>query len=107
MPKITCEAIKCYYNAEGLCSKDSVKIEGSSTTKNSLGTCCESYENSDKCSGGACNLKNSVAGANSIECDATNCHYNEGKKCTANGINVIGHNADKCSETSCETFKLN
>ncbi len=104
MPEITCEAIKCSYNNDGYCAKTHVKIEGSSNTQDCSNTCCESYENSYK-SGDSCKFENSVAGDNSIECDATNCVYNDHKACTADGINVIGHNADKCSETCCETFE--
>lgn len=40
-----------------------------------------------------------------IVCDATNCTYNESKKCTAPGINVGGSTAHNAYETECDTFK--
>ena len=40
-----------------------------------------------------------------IVCDATNCTYNDCKKCTAPGINVGGQTAQSSYETECNTFK--
>ena len=43
-----------------------------------------------------------------IHCDAKNCEYHgEDSRCMAGDISVGCKNACCCSETACETFKLN
>ena len=39
-----------------------------------------------------------------LNCSATNCVYNNSKKCYAGGINVAGSRADSTSQTTCSTF---
>ena len=40
-----------------------------------------------------------------IVCDATNCTYNDAKRCTATCIEVGGTSATKSCDTECNTFK--
>ncbi|MBQ3115385.1 MAG: DUF1540 domain-containing protein [Clostridia bacterium] len=40
-----------------------------------------------------------------IVCDATNCTYNDSKKCTASNITIGNCNATSSRETECNTFK--
>ena len=42
---------------------------------------------------------------NGVKCVVTNCvHHNTNNECTARGIVVGGQDANKVSETGCETF---
>lgn len=40
-----------------------------------------------------------------IQCDVTNCHYNEQKSCVANEIKVGPQYAASSADTVCATFK--
>jgi hypothetical protein len=42
----------------------------------------------------------------SIDCDATNCIYNNDKICNADRIDVIGAEAEKAHQTECYTFRM-
>lgn len=39
-----------------------------------------------------------------LNCSATNCAHNQGRKCYAGGINVAGSSATSTSQTTCSTF---
>lgn len=42
---------------------------------------------------------------NGVQCDVTNCYYNEQKSCTADEIKVGPQFAATSSDTICATFK--
>lgn len=39
-----------------------------------------------------------------LNCSATNCAHNQGRKCYAGSINVTGNSATSTSQTTCSTF---
>ena len=104
MPTIKCDAVKCVFNTHGGCSREYIEVNKECTAHECCETYCDSF--SDKMS----EMKNSActdgcACKNSdIECEVTNCAYNQNKVCTAGSIHVGKSHSSKPVETECETF---
>lgn len=100
MPKLNCSVQNCAYNAESCCSLGNVKVDGSSHTEHTEGTCCNSFAEG----GSGHNCSGVPADYSEIDCQATSCTYNENCRCHADSIQVVGNGADRCGETECGTF---
>lgn len=115
--ELGCSAGGCVHNVNGLCSANVIHVLGSGAHISGE-TMCDtfaprSFENA------FAHLPNmNVAGEikqvftnKSIEmspivkCEAINCIYNEGRKCSASNVQIHGPNADNSEETVCETFR--
>ena len=100
MPKLNCSVANCAYNAESCCCLGNVKVDGSSNTEHTEGTCCNSFAEG----GSGHNCSGVPADYSEIDCQATNCTHNDNCKCHADTIQVAGNGADRCGETECSTF---
>lgn len=104
MPSIKCDVVKCVFNTHGGCSREHIEVEKNCEAHECCETFCESF--SDKIS----EVKNSACTDGcpcedaDIDCDVTNCSYNENKICTAHGIHVGTSYASTAEKTQCETF---
>ena len=106
MPNISCDAVKCVFNINGGCSRNQIEVEENC---DNVCKCCESYcgSFSDKSS----SLKNSTCTDgcpckdSEIECEVTNCVFNENEYCKAQGIHVGNSSASTSGETECDTFR--
>lgn len=114
--KLTCSAMNCVHNMNGLCSANAIEVDGISAHSSS-GTMCGTFVEKG--------LKNSfvnmtnmnVAGeikqifTNSkvvmspkIKCYADHCKYNEQHLCNASNVIINGPDASTSEGTKCETF---
>ncbi len=102
MPSISCNAQECVHNKNNCCCLSNVKI-GGENAKYAEKTNCENF---CECNGSAENRAQSACMCQSIDCDATNCIYNNDKICNADRIDVIGAEAHKAHQTECYTFRM-
>ncbi|MEG0318452.1 MAG: DUF1540 domain-containing protein [Niameybacter sp.] len=99
MPKLNCGVNNCAHNAESCCCLSNVKVDGSSNTDQSSGTCCNSFAE-----GGANNCTGTPEANSEINCEAMNCAHNEDCRCCADSIQVAGNGACNCGDTECSSF---
>lgn len=100
MPKLNCSVANCAYNAESCCCLSNVKVDGSSQTHHTEGTCCESFAEG----GSGTNCSGIPAAYSEIDCQATSCTHNENCRCYADSIQVAGNGADYSGQTECSSF---
>ena len=101
MAELKCKAEHCTYNKDRYCSKGDIMVGGDEAEK-SQETCCESFQERR-----ADSMKDSVGTPSAdimVDCQASNCTYNENLKCTAGKIDISGVGASSCDETECSTF---
>lgn len=99
MTNCQCNVESCASNQHGCCCRPSIKVSGSGA-QNSAATSCGSYVPKSN------EFSNSVQYSSpnnslDISCSATNCTYNESRKCSANEVNI----SCGCSGSECDTFK--
>jgi len=103
MIKINCAVENCSHNNCGTCYANRINVEGNGA-KNAETTCCASFLDKRHYS----TLTNNTYAegpCDCIVCSAENCTYNNNKLCTADTIQVKGHDAQIYTETICSTFK--
>lgn len=102
MTKLDCNVTSCVHNAESCCCKREIVVEGQAASK-SCDTCCGSFSEN----GGSAfkNLFKSPESRLEIQCEAENCVYNSGSRCTASKVGITGLGASKAGDTECSTFK--
>lgn len=106
MADLNCGVKSCVYNEECLCSKGDIMV-GGKNAENSSDTCCESFLQKKE---GRESMKSSIAHPSkfiSIDCEATKCMYNSNYKCTADHVDIKGHDAKNDADTICATFREN
>ena len=106
MPELKCTVQTCVHNDQFLCRLDKIQV-GGNNAKNPQETCCDSFEERK---GSAQNSYGNSAGqtasaCSSVDCQATQCRYNDNCQCHAGKISVEGSNACQCGQTECATFK--
>lgn len=106
MPELKCTVQTCMHNKDFYCALDKIQVGGSSA-KNAEETCCDSFEERK---GSTQNSYGNSAGqtasaCSSVDCQATQCRYNDNCQCHAGKISVEGSNACQCGQTECATFK--
>ena len=106
MPELKCTVQTCTHNKNFYCDLERI-IVGGSSAKRSEETCCDSFEERK---GSAQNSYGNSAGqtasaCSSVDCQATQCRYNDNCQCHAGKISVEGSNACQCGQTECATFK--
>lgn len=103
MPNLNCGVGNCAYNQGGLCSLNSVKVNGSFA--NSVGaTCCGSFVEK----GGFTNAVENMGPADlatDVACEAEKCCHNENCKCHAHSIDISGDYAQSQENTQCSSFE--
>jgi hypothetical protein len=114
--KLNCSALGCVHNMSGLCSANSISVEGAHAHTSGT-TECNTFA-----SKGFMNAVTSVTNMNvpgeirqfvnrddvvmspTIKCEAVNCTYNDHKLCAANNVVIHGPGASSSDQTQCETF---
>lgn len=115
--KLSCSAGNCVHNMNGLCSANSIHVNGI-TSHSSSGTDCSTFSEKGfknafmnmgnmNIGGEIRQLFNSgsVEMSPKIQCDAVNCMYNANKQCDASNIQIYGPGATSVTGTQCETFR--
>ena len=102
MTTLGCNVKACSHNKDNCCCLSSIEVHGNSACKCDE-TCCGSFYEAD--SETAKNASESPKINLSISCEASNCVYNEDKKCSADHIDISGICAQDASETVCASFK--
>ena len=103
MTSLKCSATTCMHNSDHYCCKNVISVDGSTATAKD-NTFCGSF---DESRGGS--FKNSYETPNhnlKIECEATNCVYNDNKLCNADHIDISGSGAKHADDTECATFRM-
>ncbi len=106
MPTISCEVKHCYYNKDGGCRLEGVKVEGENASVYEE-TMCASFANEDKGSvqNSTCGCEDCACSFSDVECSAESCVYNERGYCDADRIEVGTSDSRASRETECKTFE--
>ncbi|MBC8061551.1 MAG: DUF1540 domain-containing protein [Clostridiaceae bacterium] len=114
--KLNCSAESCVHNMSGLCSANTIFIEGNEA-RTSRSTDCKTFAQK-----GFINAVTNVVNSNvpgeirqfvnqdevvmspSIKCEAVNCTYNVDQICGASNVAIYGPGAKSSNGTQCETF---
>ncbi len=106
MPELKCTVQTCMHNKDFYCALDKIQV-GGSTAKDAKDTCCDSFQQrSEAAQNSYTNTTGQTTSAcSSVECQATQCKYNDNCQCHAGKISVEGSSACQCSQTECATFK--
>ena len=103
MPKLSCDVGTCMHNEEHCCCKGSIVVDGKMADC-AQKTCCLSFDERGKDS-----FKNSYERPNMsmpVECEATNCIYNENRRCNAEHVGIAGTQAKRSQDTECSSFRM-
>ena len=103
MTKLDCTVTNCSYNENKLCKRDNITVGGQTAIKPSE-TVCESFYPRGTNTMTSLDSKGPKQETN-IACNAVTCVYNEGKKCTAEHIQIAGVKAVTSGETECGSFQ--
>lgn len=101
MTTLDCNVKECTHNEDNCCCLSNIEVKGSCADKCD-DTCCGSYAKKE--ANAASNSTQSPKFNLSIMCQATDCVYNEEKKCSANHVDISGMHAMTEDETICSTF---
>ena len=103
MTNLDCTVLTCVYNKDRCCCRDNIKVEGGHA-KHTRDTFCDSFrERTDSFQNAAdCGCP---AKPTEVQCEVTDCTFNQQCKCHASHISVAGSNACDCKETECASFR--
>ena len=102
MPILNCSAESCIYNADHMCGKDTIQVDGRTAGKADE-TCCAAFrENVD---GRAANNGREASPMADIRCEAETCGYNSQCRCHAASVSISGKDACCSGDTRCSTFR--
>lgn len=104
MNKINCSVENCSHNSTGVCYANRIDVGGKGVT-DACETCCGSFLDKRQYST-LTNNTNTDGPCDCIVCSAEKCAYNDNKLCTADTIQVNGHDTKIYTETICSTFKV-
>lgn len=102
MTSLGCNVNSCAHNRDNCCCLSTIQVQGKSACECD-GTCCGSFDEAGN--GASKNSCKSPKESLSVSCEATNCVYNEDKKCSADHINISGICASESNETVCASFQ--
>jgi hypothetical protein len=114
--QLSCSALNCVHNLNGLCSANTIHVLGSGAHSSSQTMCNTFAEKGLKnavthlpnmnVAGEVRQLftKNSIEMNPAIKCEAKNCKYNDNRVCHADYVQIHGPSADTSEGTVCETF---
>lgn len=102
MTKLGCSVENCAYNANKMCKRENITVDGPEAKKPSE-TACKSFmaKGTNTLNSLSCSC---VAKETNVACDAVTCKYNQKNKCTAEEIAIAGVHAMTNGETECGTF---
>ncbi len=101
MVKLNCNVQSCIHNAENCCCKGSILVEGHDAKKSENTYCASYYEKSGDSFRNKFETPDTAA---IVDCDASNCKYNENHMCCAEQIRITGSHAKNSGETECSAF---
>lgn len=115
--KLICSAGNCVNNINGLCSANTINVNGS-RAHTSSGTDCETFAEKGFMNAvknlGNMNFagevrqiinRDSISMSPNIKCQAVNCVYNVNRLCSADNVQIYGPGAVASQGTQCETFR--
>ena len=106
MTDLLCSVKNCSYNADNMCCKGKIRVDGKGA-RNSCDTKCASFVNCNNPENCGChNSTMSPEKKIEVKCEAVNCVYNDNMNCTAAHINVAKSKTTSHGETECATFKM-
>ena len=100
MTDLCCNVTSCVHNSEHCCCKTAIQVDGQEAKDKSC-TCCGSFDKDQA----ARNATETPQLQFSVDCDATNCVYNENRMCRAEHIDISGGSAQNSESTLCATFR--
>ena len=103
MTKINCNVTNCSHNKSSVCYSNIVNIKGGQA-KEARHTACGNFLDMKDYSN-LTNNTNACGPCDSLVCSVQSCVYNKNQACTAESINVDGHNVVVYTEANCSTFK--
>ena len=103
MTKINCNVTNCSHNKSIVCYSNIVNIKGGQA-KEACHTACGNFLDMKDYSN-LTNNTNACGPCDSLVCSVQSCVYNKNQACTAESINVDGHNVVVYTEANCSTFK--
>lgn len=101
MSSLECSVVKCKYNEDHGCVRESIRVGGEGADSSSQ-TCCDSFE--ERRADSYTNSFREPSMCVDIKCEAKKCVHNNNCSCMADRIYVEGSNACKCGQTECGTF---
>ena len=106
MPDLKCSVTKCNYNCQGLCCLDGIDVCGGEKKEK---TCCSSFTDAPS-SVNSIGRNLSAKRKTDICCSASDCEFNNCKKCTAESVDICRCPTCRCepcvcTDTECSTFK--
>lgn len=104
MTDLKCNVTSCTYNKEHLCSKGDIMVGGKRAQEKDA-TCCESFSPKKEGMEGYSSSLSHPSHTISIDCEASQCVYNQNYKCMAEHVEISGNGACNCKETLCATFR--
>lgn len=116
MSILNCNAMSCVNNISGLCSANTIVIQGNKAIAPS-GTECKTFAEKGL-RNAVMNLGNmnltgelrqaftnrSIEMSPNIKCEAENCIYNRERFCNASNVQIYGADATTSENTRCKTF---
>ena len=114
--KLNCSAINCVHNMTGLCSANTISVEGGQA-RSSKETECGTFSEKGFINAVTNSVNSNIPGeikqifskdeiemSPSIRCQAQDCRYNRNKVCNASDIEIYGPQASSSCDTQCQTF---
>ncbi len=112
---LKCQATKCVYNMNRLCSAKEIEVQGEDTMGGRF-TFCGTFEER-----GVGNMVSEMGNMNlraeikqlfsdeqemdpMVGCNARNCIYNQDAHCLAEHVNIVSEIAETAVQTECQTF---
>lgn len=102
MVRLDCNVKTCIHNAENCCCRGNILVDGQDANTKESTACASFYEKSDD------SYRNQYETPDvslAVDCEATNCRYNENMICCAEHINISGSSASDKRQTECATFE--
>ena len=114
MPKLQCKVNHCAHNADGLCAKNYIDVDGPES-HNKKETSCKSYllKDVDTYNYEFAEMGNNPSLQTEVYCDAINCVYEKGQRCYADRIEIANVDSEQSTNkqsrkpetTHCKTFE--
>lgn len=106
MPKLKCAAENCLYNQERYCLRHRIHVQGTKAVHVEE-TQCGSFKYCEDCEQPRVEFAflDSENENISINCDCTNCKYNENDLCNKDFVKISGYGAMYRMGTTCESFE--
>jgi len=106
--ELRCEAEKCVYNLNRLCTAPEIQVNGGDTMGGRFTYCSTFAMDGD----GKASLKhlnndnnyNFFINNPEVECSAVNCEYNQREMCYAPHVKIVSEVATAPVQTECQTF---